>query len=380
MVPRLLIALFSVGALAVPANASALTDAPTPPENAVTTEQDAVDRFAVFAPTSQPTRHRIDYEIWDWALKNIVIAMGPSLREGARRPDPSLGTRLQQGHNSRYRLEGSMVGFSLFDEAVRTSFTEYREDLERISETLDISSLPRNEQLAFWFNLHNVTMLEFITREWPLRQPREIMIDGIPLDEARLLKVSGVPMSLRDIRENIVFANWRSPKVIYGFWRGEIGGPALEREAFTGANVGSLLDLAAEDFINSLRGTQKNGDRLQVSTLYAEAERFYFPDFDTDVRAHLAAYANEDVAEIIAQTNTTEATIREWDIADLAGGSRGAPYLSNSRPGIPPGAMRLLGERQRKHETMGRRDIPLGRVIFSNIDLPGDPPNKNAVQ
>jgi hypothetical protein len=29
---------------------------------------------------------------------------------------------------------------------------------------------------------------------------------------------------------------------------------------------------------------------------------------------------------------------------------------------------------------MWRRDQPVGRVFFSNIELPGDPPNKNAVE
>ena len=135
-------------------------------------------------------------------------------------------------------------------------------DLERISGELDIAALPRNEQLAFWFNLHNAAMLEAIAREWPVRQPREIMVDGVPLDDAQFLTVRGIAMSLRDIRENIVFANWRDPKVIYGFWRGEIGGPALEREAYTGANVNSLLDIAAQDFVNSLRGIQQRGDRM----------------------------------------------------------------------------------------------------------------------
>lgn len=36
------------------------------------------DPLAVFTPSDEPIRHRIDYEIWDYALKNTVVSMGPS--------------------------------------------------------------------------------------------------------------------------------------------------------------------------------------------------------------------------------------------------------------------------------------------------------------
>ena len=371
----LIAALCSVSA---PATAQTMPAAqnPTPAVMAIETG----NPFAIFTPTTDPIRHRIDFEFWDFALKNFVISMGPSTRETTRQATQPLGTRVRQGHSSRYRLEGSMLGFSFLDAGAIAGFTEYRLDLQSIGDTLDISSLPRNEQLAYWINLHNVALVEKIAMNWPVRQPREIEIDGTFIDDAPFITVSGVAMSLRDIRERIVFANWRDPKVIYGFWRGEIGGPTLGRFAYTGDNVGSLLDLSADDFINSLRGTQKRGDRLDVSTLYEDTAEFYFPDFDNDVRAHIAEYANETVTDILSRTGLVRASIREWDIADLSGGTRGS-ILQSSRPGFTNGAAQLLVQRQRKFEIQRRRGEGRGgQVFFSNIRLPGDPPNANAVE
>ncbi len=373
------------GALAQDHGASAelriSSEEPVAAETVAGTGAAASNPFAIFTPTTDPIRHRIDFGFWDFALKNLVISMGPPTRETARPATPVLGTRRQQGHNSRYRLEGTMVGFSFLDTPAIAGLSEYRLDLQGVADTLDISSLPRNEQLAYWLNLHNAAMVEQIALDWPVRQPREIELDGVPLDEAKFITVAGVAMSLRDIREKIVFANWRNPKVIYGFWRGEIGSPSLERDAFTGSNVSSLLDRAAEDFVNSLRGTQKSGDNLDISTLYEDTGRFYFPNFDADVREHIAEYANADVTEILGQTTFVRAAIREWDIADLSGGSRGANYLAASRPGLTVGAAQLLSQRARKLQLLElREDTRRGTVIFSNIDLPGDPPNKNAVE
>lgn len=405
MLSKFLIALVASAACVTPAMASELPQGhPEHAEdgpllyvpaiaNPVADDAATPDRLAMFKPTTDPIRHTIDYEIWDFALKNMIVSMGPSTRQGARRPDPIFLTRLKHGPQSRYRLEGTLVAFYFFDKDVIGSFTEYRQDLERVANTLDISALPRNEQLAFWLNLHNVALMEQIAREWPTREPRAIKLDGVPLDEAKFINLRGIPVSLRDIRENIVFRHWKDPRVIYGFWRGEIGGPELLPHAFTGANVASLLQIAAGDFVNSLRGIQKNGDRLEIAQLYSEVAPFYFPDFEPDVRAHLTRHADETVAELLDKTSLTSATIREHDIADIHGGARPPNYLNYSSI---PGAMDdpligcsermgqavcdLLQARALKLQRMIRRGQPIARVFFSNIDLPGDPPNKNAVE
>ena len=341
--------------------------------------------LATFVPSKTPNNDKIDYSIWDEAMKNIVVSMGPSLRESAPRPEPSLGSRRQYGHVSRYRLEGSRVMFSFLDSDVIASFTEYRKDLENTANIVDIQSLSRNEQLAYWINLHNVALVEQIANAWPVRQPREIMIDGVPLDDARFITVEGIRLSPRDIREKIVYRYWKDPLVIYGFWRGEIGGPSLQKEAFNADNVGRLLIRGAADFINSLRGTQELGNRLQVSELYQEAAPYYFPNFEADLRAHLTRYANEPTAALLAKTRGAEPVIAEHDIADLEGGVR-EPTLSNvssdGRPvsfRIPQSMAALLKEREDKFQEIIRQGRT-GTVTFSNIDLPGDPEDKNEVE
>ena len=371
--------LCTAGLASMPISAQSETQVEMPPSAAIAPASQS-DRFAIFTPTTTPVRHRITYDIWDFALRQLVVSMGPSLRKRPLIFEEGLGTRVRQGHNSRLRVEGSMVFFSVLDKDAIASFGEYRRELEQVANSLDISTLPRNEQLAFWFNLHNVAMVEKIAENWPMRQPRTFEIDGVSLNDARFITIRGVSMSLRDIRENIVYANWRDPKVIYGFWMGEIGGPALERAAFTGGNVGSLLSLKADDFINSLRGTEKRGDTLHVSTLYEDVRRFYFADFDADLRAHMLDYANEDVTKLITRTSQTKASIREWDIADLSGGRRDSIALQNARPGLSAGALEILRQRYRKFRRLEKKKIPTGRVYFTEIQLPGDDPNKGQVE
>ena len=371
--PRLLFTGACAAALAaLPASsfAQSASDAPAPTGD---------DPFATFVPATDRIDHRIDYSIWTLALSNYVVSMGPPLRKKPFTPASTLGTNVRMGHNSIYRLDGSMVGFSFMDDAVIASFTEYRRDLETVADTLDIQTLPRNEQLAYWMNLHNVAMVEQIANAWPVRQPREIEIDGVPVEYAKFITVEGVAMSPHDIRTRIVYPNWRDPKVIYGFWRGEIGGPAMQREAFKGRDIANMLDRSAREFVNSRRGVEKRGGTLHVSTVYEEAAPFFFTsDLEAELREHLLDFAEEDVRKMLENTSELKTTLRERDIADLAGGRRSNAFFSNGK--IGRGVLMLLAQRAKKLDYVERKGLRQGQVIFSNIDLPGDPPNKGEVE
>ena len=344
------------------------------------------DEYARFVPAPDRQAHRIDYTHWDEALGWFVIPMGPSIRQGAPRVEPRLGTRFIYGHESRYRLEGNRVAFSYIIPEIEASLSEYRADLERIGSELDLTALPRNEQLAYWLNLHNVAVIEALAKEYPLSEPdeRQFGANRAALQDAKLVTVNGVALSPREIRERIVYPNWNDPKVMYGFWRGVIGGPSIQRLAFDGQNVDVLLSLAAEEFVNSLRGVEEWGDTLRVSRLYDEAAPFFFAD-DAALRAHLAEFAADDVTGLLRETDRTEYNRYENLLADLSLGERD-PALSflwsmdclgfacdvgvANATAVPSrldrSVQRLLGERAEKLRRARDRGIRTGMVIFED--------------
>ena len=378
------LAIASIGLMTAPLSAESAAIAPRPAKPAANAVYVPPVELAQFRPSANREDHRIDYTVLDEALGWMVVPMGPSLREGAPRRDPRLGTRRIQGHESRFRLEGNRVGFAFFTDNIRSSLTEYRKDLERVGSTLDITAIPRNEQLAFWLNLHNVVVLEALAQEYPLSQPsaRAFGRNNAALDDAKLVTIAGVELSPRDIRERIVYPNWNDPKVMYGFWRGEIGGPTIHRFAYNGANVNSLLDASAKEFVNSLRGVQKYSGALQVSELYREAAPFYF-ETDANLRAHLSQYAGDDVKKLIRKTDKTAYSADyELDVADLSRGETfsvldnygflttsggvGVSEPVRTRPNL--GAQTLWQERNRKIGRAIRRGVPVGTVIVAGED------------
>ncbi|MGE5953378.1 MAG: DUF547 domain-containing protein, partial [Qipengyuania vulgaris] len=331
----------------------------------------AATGFAQFTPRPSGKPTKIDYSFFDDALKFMVIGMGQSTREGMGKPPPGMGTRMTYGHTSRVRLEGNRIVFSYLDQEAITPLVEYRQDLERLGSELDIASLPRDEQLAYWINLHNVAVIEQIAVNYPIRSPSrmELGTGKTSLDETPFITVAGVAMSPRDIRTKIVFPNWDDPNVIYGFFRGEVGGPSVQRRAFTGETVGEMLQSSGREFVNSLRGVEAYGRDLLVSAIYKEAAPFFFPAMADDFRAHILTHADDEVKELVARKDGVKFNQYEDTVADLAAGKREPTYSYIETDGVAQrtrvtqSVARLLGERAEKLEKLRREGLLRGRVI-----------------
>ena len=334
-----------------------------------------------FQPKARTDKRRLDYSVWDEMLHKIVVDFGPSSRIRSPRPRRNSGTRVNTGHSSPYRLEGSRVAFGFLNDNYKGALSDYRKDLVEIANTIDIQSLSRDEQLAFWFNLHNVLLIEKISGEYPEDVPSTLIFetpDGqAGLHDAKFINIRGVDLSLRNIREDIVFSNWSDPIVLYGFFQGDIGSPKMLRSAFTGANLEYRLNGNAHEFVNSLRGFHETSRSRKVSAIYEDASKFFFKNWDVDLSAHIKQFAEGDTLEDFNSGKPFEVDKYETTIADLSGGQRRASALFVEGSGnLSPDAARLLSEVGQKQEILRRRGVYSGKnngyVIIEDSDTKKD--------
>jgi len=241
---------------------------------------------------------------------------------------------------------------------------------------MDITRLSKDEQLAFWFNLHNVALIEKISQEYPEDVPSTLLFDvngsKVLLDDLKFIEIRGKKISLRNIREDIVFSNWSDPRVIYGFFRGDIGSPRMLRLAFTANNLEYRLNGNANEFVNSLRGFHESRGARKVSKVYDEAKRFYFPNWEVDLMAHLKQFAEGETLEELNVDKPFELDRYEIKIADLSGGRRTASgaYIDGGG-NLPAETARLLSEVRQKRDILRRRGgatgLNSGYVIIEDI-------------
>lgn len=339
--------------------------------------------FAVFEPRSTGKTVDIDYSVIDEALGLVVLNTGPSTRTRASIKRPPLGSRIVRGHTSAYRLEGNKVFFSLFDDSTTKAFREYADSLIALGDSIDISALPRNDQLAYWFNLHNMILIAEIAENYPVAAPRDLKIgdNGETLHDAKVAEIRGVSLSLRDIRRNIVFRYWNDPRVFYGFFHGDLASPNIRLSAWRGETVVVGLEASAREFINSLRGVREEGGALAVSPLYYEARAGLFPQWPEDLRAHLDEFAGADVESLLASRKRTVTAPYEESTADLVAGDPRS-NLNNVRSslisanGLNPQVTEFLGELFQKTITLRQQGRLVGSVTIIDIDTPDEKPEE----
>lgn len=285
---------------------------------AQTLSQPQVERFASYDPTSQVS---VDYDAFTMILSHIIFNVGPSDRRVESVRIVTTGSRLNQANNSRYRTESNRIWFHTLDDIHEESVSAYREELEALYAAAPVSALSRDEQLAYWLNLHNIVLLDELIREYPLGRVDRVFLDGVRLTEAKIIEIEGGPISLDDIRTQIVPALTDDPRAMYGFYTGAIGGPSLPPRAYDGDSVWRQLDSVGSEFVNALRGVDISENPVRISPLYFEARERYFPDWPDDLSRHLRRYADPDVLSILNNGDDYRPLRFEHRVADMSNGS-----------------------------------------------------------
>ncbi|WP_286830104.1 MULTISPECIES: DUF547 domain-containing protein [Kordiimonas] len=304
----------------------------------------------------------LKYEDMDYLLEKTVMPLGRSDHKPARRvwPGSGTGTRLVRDNPKPSRLEGNRVMFH----DIKTSEQEFvvrevRDVLLDLPDKIDLTKLNKNEQLAYWLNLHNAIMYAKIADRYPVTLVDRIYGDCSDPDDQdrfycdRQTDFMGMMISPYDIRQHVL-DNWSDPVVIYGFFLGSVGSPNLRTKAYTGETVYTDLEDNARDFVNSIRGTWIKDDHiLRVSTYYKDVAQ-KFPNFDRDLLAHINKYARRDFGFLLGPVTSIEVKLEDWHIADLYNGyvsaaNGGANFQSVGRNGrnldvsmYPPHVQRLL--------------------------------------
>ena len=176
-----------------------------------------------------------------------------------------------------------------------------------ILQTVDVSSMNRDEQLAYWLNLYNAASLKYTLDEFARLAERRSGAPSInPKGSAKLrvkkfylgknspwaqatLNVEGTALSLNDIEHRILYAFWDSPLVTYGLSCPAKGCPAFPTEAFVGPKVHQQLAAAARSFLADDQNLDVDGTTADVSQLYEwHSMRL---GGDAGIIAHLQQYA-----------------------------------------------------------------------------------------
>ena len=298
-------------------------------------EDKAYPQFSGYSPKSKLT---INFEPVNILLESNVLDMGPSRRINAKLDKPPIGTRLRNVFPSATHNESNRFTYELIKSPKQKSLVnDVKKYLESLPEKNNLNLYSKQEQLAYWLNLYNITLINEIVKRYPIVSLEKILTGPDSLLDKKLVNIGSLQLSLSDIQYGILDKNYsKEPLIIYGLYQGYIGSPNINKKAFSGENVYKLLKNNATDFVNSNRGTKIDSlNSLEVSSYYAR-NADYFPNFSNDLKLHLLQFADKTTQEIINKSDKIEPIVSNWAIADLFGSKRvfGGGMSTNSAASI----------------------------------------------
>ncbi|WP_420429510.1 DUF547 domain-containing protein [Kordiimonas sp.] len=310
----------------------------------------ASEPHAVFTEAATVSNVDISYDDWSYILSATVFEAGRSDRSYAPPPVPGVGRRIVKGNTSSTRFEGNRLYFVGFDDENLKAVMRIRAELAAMPDAVPMAEWTKNQQLAYWLNLYNVTLISELAKRYPEQELRSLLYGKRGLLDRKLLKVAGVKLSLNDIHHRIILANWDDPLVIYGMFHGYVGCASIRSEAYTADKVWSQLKDNAFEFINSNRGARMRGEVLEVSALYKENAEL-FPD-EASLRSHIADYADPVFAARVHGASRIKADVKDYYIADLF---QGVVNDTNPNEGSPAVFAAASGEAQIFFDAKGQQ-------------------------
>jgi hypothetical protein len=171
---------------------------------------------------------------------------------------------------------------------------------------VDVRALPRPDQLAYWINLYNISVVGIVTDNYPVKSIRDISTD--PIVRLNVFKKDSVAtregkMSLDTIENVKIREGFKDARIHFAINCAAESCPPIRPEPYVGARLDQQLDDQARKFLNGPYGArvEKKGGRLTVHT--TKIMDWFGEDFDKwggGRLAFLQRYLAADKAKQIA--------------------------------------------------------------------------------
>ena len=144
------------------------------------------------------------------------------------------------------------------------------DELRRQMAQVDVVALPKNDQLAYWINLYNISIVNVVVEHYPVKSIRDISTDFIA--HLNVFKKDSVltrkgPMSLNDVENDKIRNHFMDPRIHFAINCAAKSCPPIRTEPYVGAKVQEQLDDQARTFLNGPKGVrlEKSGGEARLA-------------------------------------------------------------------------------------------------------------------
>ncbi|HEX7184113.1 MAG TPA: DUF547 domain-containing protein [Thermoanaerobaculia bacterium] len=148
---------------------------------------------------------------------------------------------------------------------------------------VDVGSLSKKEQLAYWINLYNITTVAVVVEGYPVDSIRDLSTD--PIVRLNVFKKDSVKtrqgkMSLNDVENDKIRAGFQDPRIHFAINCAAVSCPPIRPEPFVGARVDEQLDDQARKFLNGPHGVRLEKDGSDLVLHVTKILDWFADDFE----------------------------------------------------------------------------------------------------
>lgn len=206
------------------------------------------------------------------------------------------------GRNERGRTK---ISYSAVEQQGQRFLDTYLSRLESVP----VSSLSRNDQLAYWLNTHNMLVMQAMTdpkARRDMKKARGTADAPGPMWTQKRITVQGVDLSLHDIQKNIIVANFADkPNAVFGLYQGTKGSPSFMGDGFNGATLDA--DLAEAGKAHLKKNFKVKGSKAQIPAVMQWYAADLFDGDNDGLRMHLISLSSEKNMKKLANVSDFEA-------------------------------------------------------------------------
>ncbi len=184
---------------------------------------------------------------------------------------------------------------------------QYLEALENI----EVNSLSRDEQFAFYVNAYNAWTIKLILGAYPgIKSIKDLgNIFKTPW-EKKIVRIKGDVITLDDVEHKKLRAQFKDPRVHFAVNCASKSCPPLISEPYEGSTLNRQLDNAARAFINDPKSNYLKGSKLYASRIF----KWFAEDFNDDIVGFFLKYGEGDFKkELQAQKDKLKIVYLSYD-------------------------------------------------------------------
>lgn len=157
------------------------------------------------------------------------------------------------------------------------------DELRRRLAAVDVQPLSRPDQLAYWINLYNISVVGVVVDNYPVESIRDVSTD--PILRLNIFKKAVVDtkrgkLSLNDIENEKLREGFKDPRIHFAINCAAKSCPPIRPEPYVGSQITQQLDDQARKFLNGPNGVrlEKRGGTLVIHT--TKVMDWFAADFD----------------------------------------------------------------------------------------------------